>query len=230
MHNGYELERVFGIKEPKSPTNAFYCNYIRALSRFHPNCLVTADSLKYNEMFISNSKRYLDGYWQDERYFKDVEEQVREAFVFQKIDEKNQYLAKEMVDGNSVSLHVRRGDYASFGMSMMGEEYYRNAVDYIMSCVETPHFYIFSDDVIAAEAMGEKIGVDYTLINHNKGQESYKDMYLMSQCKHNIIANSSFSWWGAWLNMNREQIVIAPIVWDVKREGFHPQVTEWILL
>lgn len=230
MHNGYELDRVFGVEEKMVPANVVNSTLARTLVRFHPTCLVASDSLKYNDMLIHKPKRFINGYWQDERYFKNVAVEVKDAFRFKHIDDRNLDIAKEMYNCNSVSLHVRRGDYATFGMSLMNKDYYFRTVEYVKACVDAPRFYIFSDDTEESEKIAKDMGIDYSLICHNTGNDSYKDMFLMSQCKHNIIANSSFSWWGAWLNMNGDKIVVAPKVWDAKRKTFHPQLTEWILL
>ena len=104
------------------------------------------------------------------------------------------------------------------------------AIDKINSLVENPYYYIFSDDPNEANKMAQTMAIKYKLIDHNKGKESYKDMFLMSQCKHNIIANSTFSWWGAWLNENEGKIVISPIYWDKNDLMFKPQPEDWISL
>ena len=115
-----------------------------------------------------------------------------------------------------ISIHVRRDDYLSskyvsgFG-GICTIEYYNKAVERIKEEVIDPVFYIFSDDINwCRENLKLEQGV---FIDWNTGKESWQDMFLMSQCKHNIIANSSFSWWGAWLNSNSEKIVIAPRIW-----------------
>ena len=90
--------------------------------------------------------------------------------------------------------------------------------------MDSPYFYIFSDDATEADNIARQCSIAYTLINHNTGIDSYKDMYLMSNCKHNIIANSSFSWWGAWLNANPQKIVVSPL-W-----GKHFHCKKWTLV
>lgn len=230
MHNGYELDRVFGIKEPLISKQGLHMYWLRALHKFRPRCLYKVDGLQYDESVLKNPKGYLFGYWQDERYFNDIKEQVRGVFTFKEIDDENINISKRMQSCNSVSLHIRRGDYASFGMTIINEGYYENAVKIIKNKVDNPTYFIFSDDIETSKDMSDKLGIQYEIIDLNRKENSYKDMFLMSQCKHNIIANSSFSWWGAWLNNNQEKIVVAPQVWDAKKLDFHPQCNNWILL
>jgi hypothetical protein len=112
----------------------------------------------------------------------------------------------------SVSLHVRRGDYA--GNSIFGsasQEYYKKGVDYIRQHVDNPHFFIFSDEI---EWCRKNLSIDKaTFIDWNKKDDSYKDLWLMSNCKNHVMANSTFSWWGAWLDNNPVKIVTAPKQW-----------------
>ena len=121
---------------------------------------------------------------------------------------------EEIKASNSVSLHLRRGDYltpenqAMFG-GICTKEYYENAVHFIKERVEHPVFYIFSDD--PSYAANEYRGKEFKIVDLNKGSSSFYDMYLMSQCKHNICANSTFSFWGARLNCNPEKLMIRPL-------------------
>ena len=226
----YELERVFGIKEKTISKKGLHLFLLRCLNKYKPKSLVSLDHSQYNEKLLKHPKRYINGYWQDERYFSSVEENVKDVFQFKGIDEENENLAHEIASCNSVSLHIRRGDYASYGMSLVGQEYYSIAIKYINDNINSPIFYVFSDDKDAAEEIVGALNVKYKFVDINHGEYSYKDMFLMSCCKHNVIANSSFSWWGAWLNSNLNKIVIAPAQWDGKNKSFHPQCESWILL
>ncbi|MCK9409942.1 MAG: alpha-1,2-fucosyltransferase [Bacteroidetes bacterium] len=169
-------------------------------------------------VFLQHGNVYLDGYWQSERYFKDIEHVIRNDFRFKhQPDSVNLDLIQKMGNECSVSLHIRRGDYVADERSnavhgTMGIEYYKNAVQYIVEREANPQFYMFSDDRQWIE-QNFKIPFPITFICHNTGSKSYEDIRLMSMCKHNIIANSSFSWWGAWLNNNASKIVIAPKKW-----------------
>lgn len=230
MHNGYELDRVFGIEESQVCRRGVHLFLLRILAKYHLPLFAVYDNLTYNPHVIESNNCYMFGYWQDERYFIDIKEEVCQKFIFKNIDERSLLIAKEMSEVNSVSVHFRRGDYISYGMTIVEIDYYRKAIDKINSLVENPYYYIFSDDPNEANKMAQTMAIKYKLIDHNKGKESYKDMFLMSQCKHNIIANSTFSWWGAWLNENEGKIVISPIYWDKNDLMFKPQPEDWISL
>ncbi len=161
---------------------------------------------------------YLDGYWQSEKYFLDIENIIRKEFsVVKPLTSTSQDLAERIKNCESVSLHVRRGDYVSDPKTnsmhgVCGVDYYRNAIDLIREKIETPCFFIFSDDSEWA-CFNIKPNAPTIYVRHNDYSRDYEDIFLMSMCKHHIIANSSFSWWGAWLNENPEKIVIAPKKW-----------------
>ena len=210
MHNGYELEKIFGIDENTISKQGLHLLWLRFLDKFHPTCLCSTDNLHFDSELLIHPKQYIRGYWQCEDYFKDVSNKIRGLFVFRNIDSFNKEIAESMHQSSSVSLHIRRGDYTSFGMPLVNEDFYRRAVEIISEKVTSARYYVFSDDMDEAQRIANLLNIDYQLMNHNSGVDSYKDMYLMSQCKHNIKANSSFSWWGAWLNCNPNKIVIAP--------------------
>lgn len=161
---------------------------------------------------------YIDGYWQSERYFKDIAHTIRNDFTFKReSDEVNKGVLSTIQDTNSVSLHIRRGDYVSDPKTMethgvLGAEYYIQALNLMGKKVKEPQVFIFSDDIPWAR---DNLKTDLPLhfIEHNGIEKDYEDMRLMSLCKHHIIANSSFSWWGAWLCQNPQKIVIAPKKW-----------------
>ena len=158
---------------------------------------------------------HLTGYWQSEKYFTDYESEIRKDFQFPVItDLKNKEMASEIKKVNSISIHVRRGDYVGCNVhgDICGPDYYRKAVSLISEKVENPEFFCFSDDMAWVK---ENITINYPVhyIDWNCGDQSFRDMHLMSLCRHNIIANSSFSWWGAWLNKNYNKVIIAPNKW-----------------
>jgi len=161
---------------------------------------------------------YLAGYWQSEKYFQDAEPIIREDFTFKiPMASRNEQIAEKIAQANAISLHVRRGDYvnnphtkATHGIC--SPDYYRDAIGYMAKQIENPHFFIFSDDMPWVRSQ-MKLDFPCYYIEHNSGAESYNDMRLMSMCQHHIIANSSFSWWGAWLNPYPNKIVIAPRKW-----------------
>lgn len=169
-------------------------------------------------IFKIKPNTYIEGFFQSELYFKDIENELRNDFQFKnQPDNENQKLIEKINTRNSVSLHIRRGDYVQKKRyqnlyASCSLDYYRRGIEYITQYHSNPILLIFSDDI---EWVKENLKLPYESIyvTHNTGNKSYEDMRLMSFCKHNIIANSSFSWWGAWLNNNKEKIVIAPEKW-----------------
>lgn len=182
----------------------------------------------FDEQILTKNNSYLTGYFQSESYFKDIKSKVYEAFTFTPdvVTESNSLLPGPVFDSsaNYVSLHIRRGDYLNitteFG-DICTDEYYINAIKYIIGKVENPFFLIFSNDVPWVKNWCPKIfdsfderQIQYCIIENSSEETGYLDMCLMSRCKHNIIANSSFSWWGSYLNANPNKIVIAPSKWN----------------
>ena len=176
---------------------------------------------------ISNNT-LLEGYWQSENYFISYQNIIRELFNFNDcIVNKN--LQLEVFQNNSVSVHIRRGDYANNKVinsvhGLCTIQYYIQAFEIISSKVKNPTFYIFSDDMEWTKKSLNFLNHKYklTYIDQNLINPS-GDMKLMSNCKHNIIANSSFSWWGAWLNGKSDKIVISPSEWT-KNNSSNPQL------
>jgi len=170
---------------------------------------------------------YLDGFWQNEEYFKDIRDEILKDFTLknQISNEAKKHLSS-IKSSQSVSLHVRRGDYVQnthtnsvHGTCGLG--YYQKAIKHIEQTVQNPIFYIFSDDIPWCKEnfdfLKNKVFVDNT-------KSAFDDLELMKNCKHNIIANSTFSWWGAWLNINEQKIVIAPKIWFIGEQWKHLSV------
>lgn len=178
---------------------------------------VESRSLMYKPEIFQLKHGYVDGYWQSEKYFCDIHSIILKDFRFPPVnDSKNRELLDRISQQTTVSIHIRRGDYAN-GFPMMTPQYYENAISYFENKYKKVFFLVFSNDMEWARqnvkfSQGE-------FIDWNTGKESWKDMHLMTQCNHHIIANSSFSWWGAWLNQKENKEVIAPSVW------FHHQET-----
>jgi len=161
---------------------------------------------------------YLDGYWQSSRYFKNIKNIIRKEFQPIALPGKtNEDLMDSMAQSSSVALHIRRGDYLSNPTAInyhgvCSLDYYRTAIDFMIDKLQNPNFYIFSDDLEwAKENLNIRHPVYY--VDNNSGENAFQDLRLISNCKNQIIANSSFSWWGAWLNPNPSKIVIAPQKW-----------------
>ena len=247
-HNGYELERIFDIK-PNKPTK-------EDLEKFDENNISTLFKIKRklfgDKKFVYDTKEYvfnkdvyklknsyLNGYWQSIKYFEGIENDIKKDFRFKnQLDNKNLEILNEIENSNSISIHIRRGDYMSpENYNMYGciatPTYYKKAIKVIEEKVENPTFFVFSNDM---DWVKKNIQINSRVfyIDINSGNGSYKDMQLLSTCKHNIIANSSFSWWGAWLNENKNKIVIAPKKW-INREDVDSNKIElfcegWTLL
>ncbi len=177
------------------------------------------NTLKYiDEIYRDNNLNYFDGLWQSEKYFIDIRDEIKKDFQFEplnELDKKNFNLLNELINVNSVAIHIRKGkDYQRNDVNgTCDANYYKAAIEYIKNNTKKPKFYIFSDNFNWVEKYLKDY--DFNLINWNLpyGPKSYIDMQLMSVCKHNIIANSTYSWWGAWLNNNPEKIVIGPRKW-----------------
>lgn len=161
---------------------------------------------------------YLVGWWQNEKYFSDIRNILLKEFEPKnKPSDNNAKWLEQALSTDSIAVHVRRGDYISnkhanvhHGLSTI--DYYNAAATYMKTYIKNPHFFVFSDDIAWCKK-NISFGENVTFIEGNVGSKAYEDLRIMSQCKHNIIANSSFSWWGAWLNKNDEKIVIAPRAW-----------------
>jgi hypothetical protein len=148
---------------------------------------------------------YFEDYFQSEKYFLDCKDEILKEFQFKE--------KLQVPEGNSAAIHIRRGDYVKFANIHLvcTPFYYESAIAYIQRKVEKPIFYVFSDDI---EWCKENVKIPepcFYIDNLNK--PSSHDMQLMSLCKHNIISNSTYSWWAAWLNQNPGKIIIAPDKW-----------------
>ncbi len=161
---------------------------------------------------------YLDGYWQSSRYFEGIENIIRkELQPFTLPGKANSDLMDAMAHSSSVALHIRRGDYLSNPTAInyhgvCSLDYYHAAIEFMVEKLQNPTFYIFSDDLAWAKAnLNIQHPVHY--VANNSGDNAFQDLHLISSCKNQIIANSSFSWWGAWLNPDPIKIVIAPKRW-----------------
>ena len=161
---------------------------------------------------------YLDGFWQSEKYFSDIEEILRQEFTL-KLPQSALFdqISEAIASTCPVSLHIRRGDMANnpetnrlHGTCSL--DYYDRAVQHIAKHVSQPHFFIFSDDPIWVK---EHLNLSFpsTLVSYGSSLHDYEELHLMSRCHHHITANSSFSWWGAWLNPKPDKIVITPKKW-----------------
>jgi hypothetical protein len=170
------------------------------------------------EKFLAARTATLWGYWQSEKYFEDIKTEIRKEFHFvQPLTGEAARIAKDIRNKNSVSLHVRRGDYtfSKYAKIYGGTDlaYYERAMAHVAKEMKSPHFFVFSNDVAwCEENLKSPFPMTY-VPSSAAGPKAAFHLELMSLCKHNIIANSTFSWWGAWLNENKGKIVVAPADW-----------------
>lgn len=216
---------VFGIKYPTPTETEMKCltdSYLDIVSKIRRKLTgrKTAEYLDKTQLFapevLEMERAYLVGWWQSEKYFKTIKDEVRKAFTFRNMElsEQMQNYKEAMQRSNSVSVHVRRGDYLDVDEVYGGictEEYYTKAMQLMEDEVTDCHFFIFTNDVPWAKEHMLKDNV--TIVEGNDEDTGYIDMYLMTQCKHYILANSSFSWWGCYLNSSKDKKVIAPKTW-----------------
>lgn len=157
---------------------------------------------------------FVDGYFQTEKYFKDIEDIIRKEFTFKDMpDSKNAEMIKKIESVEAVCVHIRRGNFVLTKYNHIHGvcpiSYYEQALAEIRKRVKNPHFFVFSDDHAWVKENLD-LGGPTTYVDHNGPEKDYEDIRLMSTCRHHIIANSSFSWWGAWLSKNPNKIVIWP--------------------
>jgi len=195
--------------------------------------------IKYPILIKKNSKDiYLDGYFQNEIYFKKHSDRVIKDFTLKKSLETKDYksIKEDILNSKnpSVSIHIRRGDYitntnANKHHGVLDDSYYISAIETLKKKYGTIKEFIFSDDVDWVKKNLQFIDNEAIYVS-KLGLNSAQEMILMSKCKNNIIANSSFSWWGAWLNRNKEKTVIAPKSWLRNGDGIHNGIVpkEWI--
>ena len=196
------------------------------------------ESEMYHPEIFDFEDKYMCGYFACEKYYADIMEILWKQFVFpESANPENKKMAEQIQSTESVSVHVRRGDYldaenaAMFG-NICTEEYYEGAIREMKQICPSVHFFIFSDDIPYVKKMYR--GEEFTVVDINKGKDSFYDMWLMSRCRHNICANSTFSFWGARLNQYKGKIVMRPSIHrsnqEFKPEQMHGLWKEWVLL
>lgn len=192
--------------------------------------IVDSVSGEFNPSILKLEKGYLDGYWQREEYFKNVAALLHKELVL-KIALPNECskMLRIIEKTNSVAIHVRRGDYLKIQdlCGICTEEYYNDSMEYMKHHIYNVHFFVFSDDLDWCKCFfGNKLNV--TFVDMNNENAGYFDLVLMSKCKNMIMANSSFSWWAAWLNEADKKIIISPKRWSNASIGADILCNEWI--
>lgn len=174
-----------------------------------------------------NNMKYI-GYWQNEEYFKEFKGAIKSKFVLNVSlsDEYYAYLDKIENESTSVAVHFRKGDYLQHQdvYTQCSNNYYSNAIEYIESRTINAKYFVFSDDIESAKINWPGDSSRTVFVKNTKAD--YEDLFLMSKCNHNIIANSTFSWWGAYLGPENDRIICAPRKFFIKRQTFYPR--QWI--
>lgn len=196
-------------------------------------------SISFNDEYLHiQSPAFLSGYWQSEKYFIENKSIItNELTIKVPASDENQKLLNDINNCNAVSLHIRRGNYVSVKefnqvLGTCSLEYYASAIKYIEERLPNPVFYVFSDDITWAKQnlLSEH---KFVFVDINDAKHDYEDVRLMQHCKHHILANSTFSWWGAWLNKSPEKIIIAPEQWfqgEKNKDSLHLVPENWIRL
>lgn len=225
VHGGYCLERCFGITDGTDAIDHYsvlwslkYSILSKAKIKNGLNVFMGDEDISERRL---RERSVIYGFWQGEKFFRNVSDKVKRKFSFINVSEQSLALGYTMENENSVAVHIRRGDYLSSSkyVNLSSSQYYRNAIAIVHERVETPHFYVFSDDIEWCKHSGFFCS-ETTYVDYNDTVHSYEDMYLMSKCKVVITANSSFSWWAGYLGNHK--IVIRPekylVNWDENQD------------
>lgn len=226
LHNGFELNRIFNIKidnasvqevrKIKKRKGVRKLRTILGLS----NCFIEQKGFTYSDEYIpKHDNCYIKGYWNSEKFFLPYRDQIIKDFTFPEFTENhNLDLHDKILNEESISIHVRRGDYVNHPLhgGVCTLQYYKNSIEYIKERAESPSFYIFSNDITWCrnELSQHFGGLPVIYVTENTKGNSFRDIQLMSLCKYNVVANSGFSWWGAYLNQNgKNATTISPDHW-----------------
>lgn len=191
--------------------------------------------MRFDSKILEINEGYFDGHWQSEKYFQPHEKEIRETLKLKNpLCKASQEISDLILSSKEpTSIHIRRGDYVSIGKitkvhGVLGIDYYDRAIKEILSKCPEAHFFISSDDIEWAKN-NLKIDAPKTFVS-KPDIPDYEEMFLMSLCKNNIIANSTFSWWGAWLNQKPNKIIIAPQKWyeDQTKDVSDLVIPTWI--
>lgn len=244
-HRGFELDKVFGVKAEKAswtevakiayPYPNFQCWRIgsRLLPPRKTMLCEQANFALEPDALTRKGDTYYDGYWQHENYFKAIRKELLALYRFPAFeDERNQKLAQRLSTTHSCCLHIRRGDYLTDPLrkGTTGTDYVTRAINRMQAEVKPELWCLFSDDMkwTQEHILPLLPKSDICMVDWNLADRSVNDMHLMSLCQHQIIANSSFSWWGAWLSERQEKCVIAPAFWMTGKNVCSPVAEGWI--
>lgn len=216
----FDMARVSPQKASSLPGKIFY--HLFRQKNFIETAIIVEKQRTFEPKILQVPKNaYLRGYWQTEKYFRDIRGLLlTELQLIDAPDERNLSMTTLIQRSSpSVSIHIRRGDYvsnpsASRFHGLLPLDYYYKAMQFVKGKIAKPHFFVFSDDIPWAK-QNLKIDDPITFVDHNTAESDHFDFALMSRCNHHIVANSSFSWWSAWLADSPDKIIIAPRQWYV---------------
>lgn len=235
-HGGYRLNY---LRLPEFKTynpNPSVRYIVKILDKFPVLTLVTPfffHEKEYSDELKKINRGYLIGYWQDHKYFDKKFDVLKKYFVPAVISLQEEKMSKLIRSCDSVSVHVRRGDYTQADViknhGICSTRYYEKAIEIIKDKLTDPHFFVFTND---HQWVADNLADTFSgsCVTYVKDHSQEVDLWLMSQCKHNVIANSSFSWWGAYLASHDEQIVISPYPWYERpqRGSSDPSLNSWM--
>jgi len=216
----YELN-LFNIEENIAKPENIITKIFRKIGLNFNNYYIEKEICNFDSnVFAYKDNIILDGYWQNEEYFRNIKNEIIKDFI-PKNDISNEaklYLKQIQEIENSVSIHIRRGDYVQDSTTNINHgicsiEYYKKSISYIENKLENITYFIFSDDIAWCKENFDFIENKIFIENTKSAMD---DLELMKNCHHNIIANSTFSWWGAWLGDYKDKIVIVPQIWFTK--------------
>lgn len=182
-----------------------------------------------DSVFKINKSSYFEGYWQNPDYFNDMRNVLLEEFQMKEnLDDYSKSVIEKMSQTNSVSIHIRAGDYLNIPevRDICNGNYYSRAISTVKEKVQNPNFFVFCEDEDYSRKMLPK-NIISTFVKTSLNKP-HLDMFIMTKCKHNIMANSSFSWWGAWLNQNLSKIIISPKTWHTNSDKNDIVLENWI--
>jgi hypothetical protein len=246
-HNGSELDTIFGVMYEKSLFITFLTFIYKLLKyNFFRKCFSIIGikrefeplNYDYNQRFLDKGIGWLNYYvggWHSENYYHGIRSVILKTFKFPEHikDAKFEYFKEKLLSSNAVSLHIRRGDFLNVkpgdfyqygGVATLS--YYKKAITFMKKSIENPVFFVFSDDLTWCRINFK--AENFIYVDCNFGNNSWRDLYLMTLCKYHINANSTFSWWGAWLCNSENQITVCPthFLLNVVTKDFYPK--DWI--
>ena len=229
------LKSKFNLPFLGTDINSFLSKRSEFLKEILIKQIIIENDLTFSERYLlpNQTAKFYEGYWQSYKYFKNIQDELRKHFKLKLIWPETYVIASDINKHVAISIHVRRGDYLKkMGFHKLQEiKYYQKAIDYINSKIYSScKFYFFSDDLDWVEKNFKNLENKY-LIKFEKDLSESQEIHLMSLCNHNIISNSTFSWWGAWLNTHTDKMIIGPKEWYITNNKLDDLIPpEWKLI